>query len=399
MTEFDKIKDSKSILLVHPFLAMGDAILLSPVYKTIKDNIRGVDITVLTNQYAMPFVKAIPVVDHVYSIESIFRRGASRIEVFLRLCMFFIKNRFDTIILRGDKRLPQRALNLAARICLLKTISLGTHLEEEVLANRHIVDAYFRILEKIGMKVKEKGRLYVTLPDSAVSESKVFLENRTGKLAGIAPVSNIQIKNWPAEKTAELINKLKGLSYDTVLFCADREYSKKVRNLLAEQSRNRLTTPNTPPPQGEDSVVCAQSNDKEGAKTCKKDLFLQHNTTGNNVFVVDRVDFSLLMGIVSLCKIFIGVDTGPTHLAAALGVPTVGLFGPTSGTVAGPYSERSTYIQSSVTCYYYNPLALFSPKEKPMECYLEDRCKLPAKNCMDGVTLEEVMEAVHRIVQ
>ncbi|MEP9411401.1 MAG: glycosyltransferase family 9 protein [Candidatus Brocadia sp.] len=350
MTEFDRIKNSKRILFVHQFLAMGDAILLIPVYKTIKDNISGIEISVLTNEYSMPFVKATPFVDHVYPFESIFRRGASRMEVFLRLCMFFIKNRIDTIVLRGDKRLPQRAFNLAAKICLLQTVSMGSHLEEEVSEGRHIVEVYFRILEKLGFEIKERGCLFLTLPDSAVSEAKDFLKNMTGKLVGIAPVSNIKIKNWTPEKTAELIHKLKELSYDVVLFCADKE-------------------------------------------------FLQDITIGNNELVVGQVDFSLLMGIVSLCKIFIGVDTGPTHLAAAIGVPTIGLYGPTSGTVAGPYSKKGTYIQSSVACHYYNPLALFSPKERPMACYLEDRCKLPANNCMNGITIEEVMEAIHRIIQ
>lgn len=336
---------------MHPFLAMGDAILLSPVYKTLKDNIRGVDITVLTNRYAMPFVKAISSVDHVYALESVFRRGASRIEVFLRLCMFFIKNRIDTVVLRGDKRLPQRVFNLAAKICLLKTISMGSYLGEEVSESKHIVEVYFRILEKLGFEVKERGRLGLTLPESALSEAKAFLGNGAGKLAGIAPTSNIKIKNWSPEKTAELIKKLKELFYDVVLFCADKEYSNQVRDL-----------------------------------------------TGNSVLSVGRIDFPLLMGIVSLCKIFIGVDTGPTHLAAALGVPTVGLYGPTSGIVAGPYSKKGTYVQSSVACPYYNPLALFSPKERPMACYLEGRCKLPEKNCMDGITIEEVLETVHRII-
>lgn len=107
ITEFHKIKNAKRILFVHQFLAMGDAIFLSPVYKTIKDNVRGVDISVLTDEYSLPFVKAIPFVDHVYPFESIFRRGAPRVENFLRLCIFLIKYRFDTIILRGDKRFPQ----------------------------------------------------------------------------------------------------------------------------------------------------------------------------------------------------------------------------------------------------------------------------------------------------
>lgn len=352
ITEFHKIKNSKRILFVHQFLAMGDAIFLSPVYKTIKDNVRGVDISVLTDEYSMPFIKAIPSVGHVYALESIFKKGAFRIEVFLRLCKFFIKNRFDTIVLRGDKRLPQRLLTLASKICLLNIISMGSYLDEEVSENRHIVDTYFRILEKIGFEVKERGHLCLNLPDSALSEAKAFLGEKIGRLAGIAPVSNVKIKTWAPEKTVELINRLKELSYDIVLFCADKEYFSRIQSLI-----------------------------------------------GNDQLVVGRIEFPLLMGIVSLCKIFIGVDTGPTHLANALRVPTIGLYGPTSSIVTGLYCEQGFSIQSAIECPYYLPTSPYSPKDKMQECYLDGCCRLPMKTCIDGITIEEVMETVHRIIQ
>jgi ADP-heptose:LPS heptosyltransferase len=42
----------------------------------------------------------------------------------------------------------------------------------------------------------------------------------------------------------------------------------------------------------------------------------------------------------------VGGDTGPVHVAAVLGVPTVGLYGPTSARRNGPYGPRVTAIQS-----------------------------------------------------
>lgn len=42
----------------------------------------------------------------------------------------------------------------------------------------------------------------------------------------------------------------------------------------------------------------------------------------------------------------VGGDTGPIHIAAALGIPTVGLYGPTSGRRNGPYGPRALAIQS-----------------------------------------------------
>ena len=46
------------------------------------------------------------------------------------------------------------------------------------------------------------------------------------------------------------------------------------------------------------------------------------------------------------CTVFVGHDTGVTHLAAAVGVPTVALFGPTNADVWAPLGEHVTVIRS-----------------------------------------------------
>ncbi|HEY3067722.1 MAG TPA: glycosyltransferase family 9 protein [Methylomirabilota bacterium] len=45
-------------------------------------------------------------------------------------------------------------------------------------------------------------------------------------------------------------------------------------------------------------------------------------------------------------RVVLGNDTGPLHLAAAVGVPAVGLYGPTRGERNGPYGAASRFIQS-----------------------------------------------------
>ena len=47
-----------------------------------------------------------------------------------------------------------------------------------------------------------------------------------------------------------------------------------------------------------------------------------------------------LIALLRRSRLMVGPDTGPTHLAAALGVPTVGLFGPTDPQRNGPYGSR-----------------------------------------------------------
>ncbi|MBI2878375.1 MAG: lipopolysaccharide heptosyltransferase I [Candidatus Rokubacteria bacterium] len=53
-----------------------------------------------------------------------------------------------------------------------------------------------------------------------------------------------------------------------------------------------------------------------------------------------------LVALLGRAALVVGGDTGPIHIAAALGVPTLGLYGPTSGRRNGPYGARTLTIQS-----------------------------------------------------
>jgi len=53
-----------------------------------------------------------------------------------------------------------------------------------------------------------------------------------------------------------------------------------------------------------------------------------------------------LIAIIRRACLFIGGDTGPLHLAAALGVPVVALLGPTRPERNGPYGTRSVVLRS-----------------------------------------------------
>ena len=56
---------------------------------------------------------------------------------------------------------------------------------------------------------------------------------------------------------------------------------------------------------------------------------------------------SELIALTRRARLFIGGDTGPMHLAAALKVPVVALFGPTSPARNGPFGTRSIALRSS----------------------------------------------------
>jgi len=66
--------------------------------------------------------------------------------------------------------------------------------------------------------------------------------------------------------------------------------------------------------------------------------------SGGNAFVIGGT-VGQLISLTRRARIFIGADTGPLHLAAALGVPVVGLFGPTDPARTGPFSDKAIALR------------------------------------------------------
>jgi heptosyltransferase-1 len=78
----------------------------------------------------------------------------------------------------------------------------------------------------------------------------------------------------------------------------------------------------------------------------EQDLWEQVNAAGNGVVRPAKASLTGLIALTRGAKLFIGGDTGPLHLAAALQVPVVAIFGPTDPERNGPYGTRSIVLRS-----------------------------------------------------
>lgn len=94
-----------------------------------------------------------------------------------------------------------------------------------------------------------------------------------------------------------------------------------------------------------------------------------------------RTTLGQLMGLIRECSLLITNDSGPMHLAAALAVPQVAIFGSTSDAATGPLSERAVVIKEPVEC---------SP------CFLRE-CPIDFR-CMTRITVERVLHAAETIL-
>ncbi|MHB1688216.1 MAG: glycosyltransferase family 9 protein, partial [Ignavibacteriaceae bacterium] len=71
--------------------------------------------------------------------------------------------------------------------------------------------------------------------------------------------------------------------------------------------------------------------------------YIKNNLPDETVLAPDT-NLSSLSGLINNCDIVMANDSGPMHISTALGIPTLGLFGPTNPKMHGPYSEKSDYV-------------------------------------------------------
>jgi heptosyltransferase I len=99
---------------------------------------------------------------------------------------------------------------------------------------------------------------------------------------------------------------------------------------------------------------------------------------GNSPPVAISLGLGPLMSLLGRTKFVVSADTGPLHLASALGTPVVGLFGPTDPSRNGPYSPQDIWIRN------------------PRGCETTYRRGKAYASSMLSITVEQVFDAVLR---
>jgi ADP-heptose:LPS heptosyltransferase len=93
------------------------------------------------------------------------------------------------------------------------------------------------------------------------------------------------------------------------------------------------------------------------------------------------------MAVLERCALFVGNDSAPMHMAAALGVPTIGIFGPTSVANFRPRGARVTIVRAGLAC---SPCFHFVGSHP---VWSGSRCNVPS--CMQAVPIHSVVEAAN----
>lgn len=95
--------------------------------------------------------------------------------------------------------------------------------------------------------------------------------------------------------------------------------------------------------------------------------------------IAGKTSLIQLASILQLCQLFIGNDSGPMHLAAAVGIPTIGLYGPGDPGRFGPVGAQCQTLRQMPTC---------------PPC-LGTACRFGGEGCMSEIQVADVLQAIN----
>jgi heptosyltransferase III len=293
----------------------GDVLLAAPVLAVLKAHAPRLEIDALVYDDTAPMLEGHPALAQLHRIGRGWRSlGAlSRLAKERELLSALRARRYDLLVhLTEHPRGAWLSRLLGVRYSVApRMLDRGgwwrksfTHLYP-LVRNRHQVEVNLDALRRIGV-YPGVGERKVQFVPGADAEQKIAQLPLPESFVHMHPASRWTFKCWPAERNAQLADRLAAEGHQIVLTSAPQETG-FIDQILA--------------------------------KTASQPL----NLAG-------KLSLKELGALTARARLFIGVDSMPMHLAAAMGTPTVALFGPTSEDEWAPWNVEQRIVTSTHSC-------------------------------------------------
>ena len=178
---------------------------------------------------------------------------------------------------------------------------------------RHTVETNLDSLRALGIEPDDSDRRVVLVP-GARAEVRVgeLLASRSlgaGGFIHVHPASRWAFKCWPAERVAALCDALAARGWPLVLTSA--------------------------PDAGEKALIAAVNRARSG-------------DTAGTLDLAGQLSLKELAALTARARLFVGVDSAPMHIAAAMGTPVVAIFGPSGDREWGPWGAGHRVVASRI---------------------------------------------------
>ncbi len=214
----------------------------------------------------------------------------------------------------------------------------------EIPRAAHQVFEYLNLTNALGTKaIAQPPQLFLAAKEIEAAKKKFQLANLASPVFGLNPGAEYgAAKRWPAEHFIAAAKRIQQQTNCTWLILGGKNDLKLATQIHAEIASQ--VSPNSPP-----------------------------------INYVGQTSLRELMALLKICRVLLTNDTGPMHVAAALGTPVVVPFGSTSPELTGPISAgvlQHAILKTDVPC---------SP------CFLRE-CPVDFR-CMNDISVERVAAA------
>jgi heptosyltransferase-3 len=355
------LKDAVDLSTLHRVLVvklrhLGDVLLTSPVFTVLKNHAPQLEIDALVYRDTEPMLSGHPAIANLFTIDRGWKQEdwTTQVAHEWRLLRSLRARHYDLIVhLTENPRGAVLSLLLkppysVARDYPAKRGRLWrnsfTHLYQSP-EKRHTVEMHLDALRRIGIQPRPEERRLVLTTGAEAERSVRELQARhrlaPGGFIHLHPTSRWMFKSWTTEKNAALITALQEAGEPVVLTAAPSEPELQ----FAARITARLKKP----------VV-----DLSG-----------------------KLNLKQLAALTAQAKCFVGMDSVPMHIAAAVQTPTVVLFGPSGEFEWGPWQVKSRVITSNHPC-------------RPCG---QDGCgNSKISECLTSISVDEVLGAIRQIL-
>lgn len=327
------------ILLIKPS-SLGDIVHTLPVVSAIKAQWPGVHLTWVVKRQWAELVRRVEGVDRVWPVDE----GAAN----------WFKQGWALRTERFDLAIDLQGLFRSGAVAWLSGVPLRigfangregspwfyTTRVPVSTAEVHAVDRYLLVAEAIGARVKGAPQFRFNIPDTDGALVRDILSEKGVSVDQPWLAMNVSArwmtKRWPLSSFAAVLDR------------------------LHEEGRGPV-------------VVIGSAEDR-----CDVDA-LRAVTRTPFIDLAGAVPLGCLPALLSKAAAMITNDSGPMHIAAAVGIPVVALFGPTSEVRTGPYGTGHRVLTTSVPC-------------RP--CFSRVCAHVPELECLRSLTPDDVAEAV-----
>jgi len=319
----------------------GDVLLTSPVFTALKHAAPQVEVDALVYRETLPMLAFNPDLTRVHTIDRAWKKSGllAHLRAERGLWSTLRARRYDLVVHLTDHQRGAwlvRALSPKHAVAPRLRDETGlvghfwkstfTHryanassvVPGSALARRHTVEQNLDALRRLGLAIATPPPLTMTPGDEGERDAVALLARLglDGPFVAMQPTSRWLFKCWPVESNAALIAALLRRGETIVLSCApdDRE-----RAMIA-------------------AIVAAVR--------AMPSLPIERLKVADDGGTLNR-----LAATIAKARLFVGIDSAPMHIAAAMGTPTVALFGPSGEFNWGPWQVAHRVVShATFTC-------------------------------------------------